>query len=104
MKILITGLAVAVSLGLAVSGALAFTCPVLQKAANESIAKAEQAAGKMADAQAKDRAMAMIEVAKGLEKQSEENHKKAVETKDAKLHYPAEAQAKAAKALADMVK
>ncbi len=103
MKILVTVLAVAVSLGLAVSGALAFTCPVLQKAANESISKAEQAAGKM-DAQAKDRAMAMIEVAKGLEKQSEENHKKAIDTKDAKLHYPAEAQAKAAKALADLVK
>ena len=104
MKILVTVLAVAVFLGLAVTGALAFTCPVLQKAANESIAKAEQVTAKMTDAQAKDRAMAMIEVAKGLEKQSEEGHKKAVETRDGKLHYPAEAQAKAAKALADMVK
>ncbi len=104
MKIFVTVLAVAVSLGLTVSGALAFTCPVLQKAANESIAKAEQTTMKVADAQAKDRAMAMIEVSKGLVKQSEENHKKAVETKDAKLHYAAEAQAKAAKALADLVK
>ncbi len=104
MKILVTVLAVAVSLGLAVSGALAFTCPVLQKAANESIAKAEQATAKMTDAQAKDRAMAMIEVAKGLVKSSEENHRKAIDTKDGKVHYPAEAQAKAAKALADMVK
>ena len=46
----------------------------------------------------------MVEVAKGLEKASEESHKKGAETKEAKLHYQAEAQAKAAKALAELVK
>ncbi len=104
MKTLITALVVAVSLGLVVGNALAFTCPVLQKAANESIAKAEEAAGKMADAQAKGRAMAMVLVAKNLVSLSEQNHKSGVETKEARLHYMAEAQAKAAKALAEMVK
>ncbi len=104
MKILITVLAVLVSLGLAVSDALAFSCPGLQKAANESIAKAEAAAAKITDAAAKGRAMASVDVAKGLVKSSEENHKKGVETKEAKPHYQAEAQAKAAKAVADLVK
>lgn len=105
MKTLIAVLAVSAALvGLAATDALAFTCPVLQKAASGSIAAAEEAAGKMTDAQAKGRAMAMVEVAKGLLKTSEENHKKGVETKEAKLHYLAEAQAKAAKALADMAK
>ena len=102
MKILIIVLTVLVSLGLAVSGALAFMCPSLQKAANESIAKAEEAAGKVADATAKGRAMARVEVAKGLVKSSEENHKKAVETKEAKWHYLGETQARAAKAVAEM--
>ena len=102
MKILITVLAIAVSLGLAVNGALAFFCPTAQKAANESIAKAEEAAGKITDATAKGRAMARIEVAKGLVKSSEENHKKAVETKEAKWHYLGETQGKAAKAVAEM--
>lgn len=60
MKTLIVALAVAVSVaGLAVTDALAFSCPALQKAA---------------------------------------------ETKDAKLHFQSEAQAKAAKALAEMAK
>ncbi len=102
MKILVTVLAVAVSLGLAVNGALAFSCPGLQKAANESIAKAEEAAGKITDAAAKGRAMANVEVAKGLVKSSEENHKKGVDTREAKWHYLAETQAKAAKAAAEM--
>ncbi len=102
MKILITVLAILVSLGLAVNGALAFSCPGLQKAANESIAKAEAAATKTADAQAKARAMANVDVAKALVKMSEESHKKGVDTKEAKLHYQAEAQAKAAKALAEL--
>ncbi len=104
MKTLITLLAIAVSLGLAAGDVFAFGCPGLQKAANESITKAEDAGGKITDAAAKGRAMASVDVAKGLVKMSEENHKKAVETREAKLHYQAEAQARAAKALADMVK
>ena len=103
MKSVITVLAVATLLiGLTVGDALAFSCPGLQKAASESITKAEEAAGKVTDAQARGRAMAMVEVAKGLVKGSEENHKKGVETREAKYHFQAEAQAKAAKALAEM--
>lgn len=105
MKTFVIALAVAVSVaGLAVTDALAFSCPALQQAANGSIAAAEQAAGKIADAQAKGRAIATVEVARSLVKASEESHKKAVETKDAKLHFQSEAQAKAAKVLAEMVK
>lgn len=102
MKIFITVLAVVVSLGLAASDVWAFMCPGLQKAANESIAKAEEAAGKITDAAAKGRAIANVEVAKGLVKMSEENHKRAVDTKEAKWHYLGETQAKAAKAVAEM--
>ena len=102
MKMLITVLAIVVSLGLAAGDVFAFGCPGLQKVANESIAKADEAAGKMADGAAKGRAQANVEVAKALVKMSEENHKKAVETREAKLHYQAEAQAKAAKAIAEM--
>lgn len=105
MKTLVVALAVAVSVaGLAVTDALAFSCPALQQAANDSIGAAEQAAGKIADAQAKGRALAMVEVAMSLVKASNESHKKAVETKDAKLHFQSEAQAKAAKSIAEMVK
>lgn len=103
MKTFIAVLAVSLLVvGLAVTDALAFSCPALQGAANGSIAAAEQAAGMIADAQAKGRAIATVEVAKSLVKASEESHKKAVETKDAKLHFQSEAQAKAAKALAEM--
>ena len=102
MKMLITVLAIAVSLGLAAGDVFAFGCPGLQKAANESIAKADEAAGKMSDGAAKGRAQANVEVAKALVKMSEENHKKAVETKEAKWHYVAETPAKAAKAAAEM--
>ena len=102
MKILITVLAIVVSLGLTAGDVFAFMCPSLQKAANESIAKADEAAGKMADGAAKGRAQANVEVAKALVKSSEENHKKAVETKEAKWHYLGETQAKAAKAVAEM--
>jgi hypothetical protein len=105
VKTLIVALAVAVSVtGLAVTDALAFSCPALQKAASDSIARAEESAGKIADAQAKGRVLAMVAVAKDLVKASEESHKKAADTKDAKLHFQSEAQAKAAKALAEMAK
>ena len=95
---------VAVTLAVLVAAgtALAFTCPKLQKAAGESIAKAEAAVGKVADAKAKAAAQAMVSLAKELNAASEANHKKGADTKEANLHYRAEAEAKAAKALADM--
>jgi len=84
--------------------AFAFTCPVLIKGANESIAKAEAAAEKVTAEREKGRAMAMIALAKDLVKQSEADHKEAVAKKDAEAHYRGEAKAKTAKALAEMVK
>ncbi len=90
--------------GLLVGGVFAFTCPKLQKEANESIAKAESAAMKVTDEREKGRAMAIIALAKDLVKQSEADHKEAADKKNAELHYRAEAKAKAAKSLADLVK
>jgi len=84
--------------------AFAFTCPVLIKGANESIAKAESAAGKVTEEREKGRAMAMIELAKQWNKEADTDHKEAGAKKDAGLHYRAEGKAKAAKALADLVK
>jgi predicted nucleic acid-binding protein len=83
------------------SQVFAFTCPVLIKAAGESIAKAEAAAEKVTDEREKARATTLIAMAKDLVKQAEANHKEAGAKKDAQLHYNAESQAKAAKALAD---
>jgi len=80
--------------------ALALTCPKLQKEAGEAIAKAEGAVAKVADAKAKAAAQAMVDLAKELNKASEASHKKAVDTKG--VHYRAEAEAKAAKAVAGM--
>ncbi len=82
--------------------AFAFTCPVLQKAANESIAKAEAAAEKVTDEREKARAMTLIAMAKDLVQQSVADHKEAGAKKDAQLHYNAETKARAAKALADI--
>jgi len=96
--------AVLVSVGLMVGQAFAFTCPVLQKQANESIAKAEAAAEKVTDEREKARAMTLIAMAKDFVQQSVADHKEAGAKKDAQLHYNAEAKAKAAKALVDMVK
>ena len=97
---------VVVAVGLAAlfvaATALAFSCPKLQKTAEEAIAKAEAAVAKIADAKAKGSAQAMVAVAKELNKASEASHKKGADTKDANLHYRSEAEAKAAKALADM--
>ena len=84
--------------------AFAFTCPVLIKGANESIAKAESAAEKVTGEREKGRALAMIELAKQWNKEAGADHKEAGAKKDAQLHYRAEAKAKAAKALAEMVK
>jgi hypothetical protein len=93
--------AVAVSLS---GQAFAFTCPVLIKGTNESIAKAEAAVGNIADDREKGRAMMMIELAKQWNKEADADHKEAGAKKDAQLHYRAEAKAKAAKALVDQVK
>lgn len=82
----------------------AFSCPVLIKGANESIAKAETAAGNITDDREKGRAMMMIELAKQWNKEADADHKEAGAKKDAQLHYRAEAKAKAAKALVDQVK
>lgn len=99
---LVIGLLVAVVL---VAGdALAFTCPKLQKEANEAITKAESAAAKVTGDREKGRAIAIIALAKDLVKQSEADHKDGADKKDTQLHYRSEAKAKAAKALANMVK
>ena len=84
--------------------AFAFTCPVLIKGANESISKAEAAAGKITDEREKGRAMAMIALAKDLVTQAEADHKEAGAKKDAELHYRAEAKAKASKLIVDQIK
>ena len=93
-----------VGVGLMAGQAFAFTCPVLQKAANESIAKAETIASKVTDEREKGRAISMIALAKDLVQQSVADHKEAGAKKDAQLHYNAEAKTKAAKALVDLVK
>jgi hypothetical protein len=84
--------------------AYAFSCPQLIKAANESISKAENTATKITDDREKGRASVMVAQAKELVKEAEADHKDAGGKKDAQLHYRAEAKAKAAKALADLVK
>ncbi len=98
----LTVVVVALAVLLVAGPALAFQCPKLQKEAGEAIAKADGAVAKVADAKAKAAAQAIVNLAKELNKASEGNHKKAVDTKDANLHYRAEAEAKAAKALAGM--
>ncbi len=102
-KLLWAGLFALLSLFIA-SQAFAFSCPKLQKEANETIGKAEGVAAKITDDREKGRATAIIALAKDLVKQSEADHKEAADKKNAELHYRAEAKAKAAKALADLVK
>ena len=97
-------LAVLVSTGLLAGQVFAFSCPGLQKAANESIAKAEAAVANITDEREKGRALTNIAMAKEWVQQSVADHKEAGAKKDAQLHYNAEAKAKAAKALADQVK
>ena len=104
MKTVIVVLSVLVGVGLMATQAFAFSCPGLIKAANESVAKAESAAAKMTGEREKGRAMGIIDVAKDLSKQAAADHKEAVDKKIAEPHYRAEAKAKAAQALADMVK
>jgi hypothetical protein len=104
MKTFIVVLSVLVGVGLMATQAFAFSCPTLIKAANESIAHAESTAAKITDNREKGRAMGIIDLAKDLNKQAAADHKEAVDKKSAEPHYRAEAKAKAAKALADMVK
>jgi len=96
MRILVLTVVALVAMGLVVGQAFAFSCPSLQKAANESITKAEANAAKASGDREKARAAAMVEEAKELEKQSEADHKSG-------NHAMSEAKAKASKALADMV-
>jgi competence protein ComGC len=91
-----------ISVILVTGNVFAFTCPVLQKQANESIAKAEAAAEKVTDEREKARAMTLIKMAKDLVQQSVADHKEAGAKKEAQLHYNGETKAKAAKALADI--
>lgn len=90
--------------GLLAGQVFAFSCPGLQKAANESIAKAEAAVANITDEREKGRALTNIAMAKEWVQQSVADHKEAGAKKDAQLHYNAEAKAKAAKTLADQVK
>ena len=104
MKIVKFLLVAFVGVGLMAGQAFAFTCPVLIKGANESITKVESVASTITVEREKDRALVMIQLAKDLVKQADADHKEAGAKKDARLHYNAEAKAKAAKALVDMVK
>ena len=96
MKALTIALVVLVSVGLVAGPAFAFSCPTLVKAANEAIAKAEPMAS-MGDDRQKARNAGMIEEAKDLVKQAEASHA-------AGKHGVSEAQAKAARYLAEQVK
>lgn len=104
MKTFVFVLTALVAVGLLVGEAFAFTCPKLIKVADESIAKAESAAAKITGEREKGRAMVMIELAKQWSKEAAADHKEAVDKKSAEAHYRGEAKAKAAQALADMVK
>ncbi|HZS34446.1 MAG TPA: hypothetical protein VFC42_13835 [Methylomirabilota bacterium] len=88
-------LALALVIGLAAGPVWAFSCPTLVKGANEAIAKAEPMATSGDDRQ-KARNAGMIEEAKELVKQAEASHA-------AGKHGLSEAQAKAAKWLAEQV-
>jgi hypothetical protein len=96
VKTLVASLAVLAVVGLGAADAFAFSCPSLQKAANESIAKAEPKAQATTGDREKARAMGMVEEAKALVKGSEADHA-------AGAHARSEAKAKAAKWLADQV-
>jgi len=100
----ILGIGTLIGAGLIAGQAMAFSCPGLQKAANESITKAEAAAANITDEREKGRALTNIAMAKDWVQQSVADHKEAGAKKDAQLHYNAEAKAKAAKALVDLVK
>jgi hypothetical protein len=95
MRILTLAVVAVACVALVGGDALAFSCPSLVKAANESIAKAEPNAGKGDDRQ-KARNAGMIATAKDLAKQAEADH-------GAGKHAESEAKAKAAKWLAEQV-
>lgn len=83
--------------GLVAGDAFAWSCPVLVKAANEAIAKAESTAAAATDDRQKARNAGLIEEAKELAKAAEVTH-------TGGSHGRAEAKAKAAQALAELVK
>lgn len=83
--------------GLVAGDAFAWSCPALTKAANEAIAKAEATAAKATDDRQKARNSGLIEEARELSKAAEAAH-------TGGSHGRAEAKAKAAQALAELVK
>lgn len=83
---------------------LASECPARIKEANDAISAAEPTVAKIADATKKANAIAFITVAKDLSKTADADHKKAVDTKEASLHYVSAAKAKLAKTAADQAK
>ena len=103
-KVVLTALGVCLTVVLTTGDAFAFSCPRLIKAADASITKAETKATDMTGKRKKGRAMAMIELAKLWKKEATADHKDGKSKKSAQAHYRSEAKAKAAKALADLVK
>ena len=97
MKTVTAALALFVSVALVAGTALAFTCPLLVKGANEAIAKAEQTAAKTTDDRQKLRNGGLLDEAKELSKAAEAAH-------TAGNHARAEAKAYAAKLIAELVK
>lgn len=83
---------------------LAFECPTRIKEANDAISAVEPTVAKIADAKKKGDATGFITVAKELSKAADADHKKAVDTKEASLHYVSAAKAKLAKMAADQAK
>jgi hypothetical protein len=103
-KIYLTGLGMLLTMVFAVADTFAFGCPRLIKAAEEAIEQAESKAKGITKNREKGRATVMIELAKQWNKEAEADHKEAAANKNAEAHYRSEAKAKAAKALADLVK
>lgn len=89
---------------LPVISVLAFECPARIKEANDAISAVDPTVAKIGDAKKKGEAAAFITVAKDLSKAADADHKKAVDTKEASLHYVSAAKAKLAKMAADQAK
>lgn len=97
MKIVMAAFVSTLAVTLVAGSAFAFSCPALVKSANEAVATAEPIAMKATDERQKARDAGMIEEAKDLVKQAEASHAGG-------KHGLSEAQAKAAKWLAEQVK
>ena len=96
MKTLTVVFVALVSVGLVAGDAFAWSCPVLTKAANEAIAKAEATAATATDDRQKARNAGLLEEAKELANAAQAAH-------SGGSHARAEAKAKAAQALAALV-